>query len=145
MSRNLLLVDKKILPAYFDKVIQARQLLSTGILSEVSEACKQVGISRSTYYKYKDYVFLPEEDHSTRKAVLSMILKHRPGMLSEVLTAISKHSASIITMTQSMPIRNKASVVMTLDIHHLDLGVNDLLSELKTLVGVDRATLLDIE
>jgi chorismate mutase len=145
MSRNLLLVDRKILPAYFDKVIQARQLLNSGLLTEVSEACKQVGISRSTYYKYKDYVFLPEEDHATRKAVISMTLKHRQGILSEVLQTISAHHASIITMTQSMPIRNKASVVMTLDIHQLDLGVNELLVELKGLGGVDRATLLDIE
>lgn len=145
MSRNLLLVDKKILPAYFEKVIEARHLLTTGLLSEVSEACKQVGISRSTYYKYKDYVFLPEEDHTVRKAVISLTLKHHQGILSEVLQAISAHHASIITITQSMPIRNKASVVMTLDIHQLDLGVNELLGRLKALSGVDRASLLDIE
>ena len=54
MLSKYLLVDKAILPAYYEKVIEAKALLSSGRVKDVSEAVKEVGISRSTYYKYKD-------------------------------------------------------------------------------------------
>ncbi len=55
------IVDSSILPESFDKVIQARQLLESGKVKQVSEAVKVVGISRGTFYKYKDLVFLPKK------------------------------------------------------------------------------------
>ena len=54
MKGKYLIVDKAILPDYFEKVIEARTLLRDGKFQNVSEAVKEVGISRSTYYKYKD-------------------------------------------------------------------------------------------
>ena len=60
MSSNYLIVDKKILPSYYEKVIEARLLLESGEVREVNSAVKRVGISRSTYYKYKDYIFAPD-------------------------------------------------------------------------------------
>jgi len=145
MSQDLLLVDKKILPAFFEKVILARQLLHSGAVKEISEACKRVNISRSTYYKYKDYVFIPEEIGSTRKAVMSLLLDHTHGVLSEVLKCISDHEANVVTITQTVPIRGKASVILTLDILSLNLSLADLLSDLRSRLGVEKASLIDIE
>ena len=53
---NYLIVDKRILPDYYEKVLAAQEMLRTGAVKEVSEAARQAGISRSTYYKYKDYL-----------------------------------------------------------------------------------------
>ena len=55
MSKDYI-VDSAILPDVMDKVIEARQMLENGTVRQVSEAVKRVGISRGTYYKYKDYV-----------------------------------------------------------------------------------------
>ena len=66
------IVDSTILPDVLDKVIEARSLLQNGEVKQVSEAVKRVGISRGTYYKYKDYVFLPAQGMSERKAVISL-------------------------------------------------------------------------
>jgi chorismate mutase len=145
MSRNLLLVDKKILPDFFEKVILARQLINSGEIKEVSEACKRVNISRSTYYKYKDYVFMPEEVGPSRKAVMSLLLNHTHGVLSEVLRCISDHEANVITITQTVPIREKASVILTLDILNLNLSMADLMSALRESDGVEKVNLIDIE
>ena len=54
MLDNYLIIHKSILPDYYDKVLEVRRLLESGTVREVSQAVKQVGISRSTYYKYKD-------------------------------------------------------------------------------------------
>ena len=145
MSRNLLLVDKKILPAFFEKVILVRQLIHGGEVKDISEACKRVSISRSTYYKYKDYVFLPEEIGPVRKAILSMLLDHQHGVLSDVLRCISDHEANVITITQTVPIREKASVIMTLDILGLNISIGEFLNELRDRNGVEKINLIDIE
>ena len=54
MEKDYLIVSRKILPDYLDQVIQARDLLSSHEVSSVTEAVKKAGISRSTFYKYKD-------------------------------------------------------------------------------------------
>ena len=56
MLKDYLIVEKSALPDYFLKVVEARRLLESGACQQVSGACEQVGISRSTYYKYKDKV-----------------------------------------------------------------------------------------
>lgn len=145
MSRDLFLVDKKILPDFFEKVIQARQLITSGEVKEVSEACKRVSISRSTYYKYKDYVFMPEEVGTSRKAVMSLLLNHQHGVLSECLRCISDHEANVITITQTVPIREKASVILTLDILNLKLSMTELMNDLRSREGVEKVNLIDIE
>jgi len=145
MSRDLLLVDKKILPDFFEKVIQARTLINSGEVKEVSEACKRVSISRSTYYKYKDYVFMPEEVGPSRKAVMSLLLNHQHGVLSDVLRVISEVQANVITITQTVPIRDKASVILTLDILNLKLSITELMNDLRNLLGVEKVNLIDIE
>ena len=74
--------------------------MESGKFKEVSQAVKQVGISRSTYYKYKDYIFEPSDLNSSRKAVFSMMLDHAPGVLSALLACISECGASVLTITQ---------------------------------------------
>ena len=56
-KEKYLLVDSSILPDIYHKVIEAKRLLNSGKCSCVSDAVKRTGISRSAYYKYKDYVF----------------------------------------------------------------------------------------
>ena len=68
MLDNYLIIHKSILPEYYEKVLQARRLLEDGKVREVSQAVKQVGISRSTYYKYKDFILEPTDIAGGRKA-----------------------------------------------------------------------------
>ena len=56
MQSNYLIVDRRILPDYYEKVVQARDMLREGRVKEVSEAVKLVGISRSTYTRI---IYLP--------------------------------------------------------------------------------------
>ncbi|MFD1125194.1 ACT domain-containing protein [Lentilactobacillus raoultii] len=139
------IVDSSILPESFDKVIQARQLLESGKVRQVSEAVKIVGISRGTYYKYKDLVFLPEENMIDRKAVISLMLENRRGMLSKILQTVSESSASVLTINQNIPIHNIASIVISLDLSHLTGTVDDLLNNLKQISGASNVQLVSIE
>jgi len=139
------IVDKSILPDYFEKVIETKKILSAGTVKEVSAAVKMTGISRSTYYKYKDCIFEKEETLSERKAVFLMLLNHEKGVLSKVLTAMSESGANIIAITQSPPIAGSASVTLTCDISRLTQDVPKLLSGILEIPGVEQATLISME
>ncbi len=136
MAEKYLIVNKKILPDYLDKVIEARHLLMSCEVLTITEAVQRVGISRNTYYKYKDYVFQPEETNNQRRASLSMVLAHEAGALSAVLGSISRANASIITISQSTPVALRASVMMVLDITNLHGTIDTLIEVLKDLSQV---------
>ena len=145
MLSNYLIVHKSILPEYYEKVLAARHLMESGKCREVSQAVKQVGISRSTYYKYKDYIFEPSDMNSSRKAVFSMMLDHAPGVLSSLLACISESGASVLTITQSLPIHNKASVTISIDITDVTETVDALTARISAINGLDNLRLLAIE
>lgn len=145
MLGNFLIVNKEILPDYYEKVVEARNMINEGSVKGVSEAVKLVGISRSTYYKYKDYIFAPSENATGRKAVISLMLNHEKGILSEVLNLLSAINANILTITQSIPINKKASVVLSLDVTEMKESIEEMIVDLNKTNGVNQARLIAIE
>lgn len=130
MNDEYFYVHKSVLPDFFEKVIQVKQMLSSGEMRDVSSAVRAVGISRSTYYKYKDHVFESAEVSGSRTAVISTMLSHEPGTLSNLLAKISDAGGSIITITQSVPIHGRAEVTISLDASGLNCTVDELVTRL---------------
>ena len=145
MLDDYLMIHKSILPDYYDKVLEARRLLEDGKEKEVSQAVKAVGISRSTYYKYKDFILDSADVSGGRKAIISMLLTHEPGVLSSVLNHISAVNGSVLTITQNLPIHDRARVTITLDLATMNVSVNQLLESLAATVGVEKPKLEAVE
>lgn len=145
MLENYLIIHKSILPEYYKKVLAVRHLMESGRVHDVSQAVKEIGISRSTYYKYKDYILEPSEMAGGRKAVLSMMLAHEPGVLSALLSCISEAGASVLTITQSLPIHDRASVTISLDVSSMSCELSGLIGLVNNTPGVEQAKLLAIE
>ena len=110
-ERRFLLVDSSALPDVFLKVLQAKELLASGSVSNISTAARQAGISRSAFYKYKDYVF----DAETGREAITVIatLLDKTGALQSLLSGISAAGASVVTITQSRPENGTAQVEVT--------------------------------
>ena len=142
MADKYLVVNKKILPDFYDKVIEARNMIQSGQCKNVSEAVKQVGISRSTYYKFKDYIYLPTENSVGKKAIISCMLMHRRGVLSDVLNLLSAYYANILTINQSIPINGQAAVTISLDINDVPITIDELTEKIHDLRGVTQAKLV---
>ena len=145
MLQGYLIVEKSALPDYFEKVVEARHLLEAGKYTQVSDAVREVGISRSTYYKYKDRILDTTEVTIGRKAVLSLRLNHEAGVLSKVLNCLSACKANILTITQSLPIHDQASVLISLDISNIDKSIDTVLRALETSAGVEKVKLIAVE
>ncbi len=145
MKKDFLIVSRKILPDYLDKVIYARNLLVNHEASTITEAVQMAGISRNTFYKYKDYVYESTEDTIERKAVLSLILKNESGALSSVLKTLSDLNTSILTISQAIPIAGKANVLLSIDISEMGCEVQEMVNTLKKLPNVRNVHLDAIE
>lgn len=144
MLTKYLIVSKEILPDYYDKVIEARKLIESGKVKAVSEAVKKVGISRSTYYKYKDYIFNPSVNFG-RKATFSFILDHKKGILSNLLNIIADKKGNVLTINQDIPINDNAILTITLDVLDLFITIEQLLCDLSEIDGVSSVKLIAIE
>lgn len=145
MLKSYLIVERSALPDYFIKVVEARHLLESGACAQVSDAVREVGISRSTYYKYKDKIMEPSQLNIGRKASLMLTLSHEAGMLSRVLNAVSAFGANILTITQSLPVHGKASIMLTLDIAQMQEPAEQMIETLQAVKGVDKVRLLAVE
>ena len=145
MKGKYLIVDKAIFPDYFEKVIEARTLLRDGKFQNVSEAVKEVGISRSTYYKYKDFVFSPSDSNIGRKALISIMLEDKKGALSEILNFLYSVECNIITINQNIPINEVASIIISMDISDTKTPIEEILVNLKTVKYVVSSKLVALE
>ena len=138
-------VSGDILPDVLEQVMQARILLQSGKAKRISEAVKMVGISRGTYYKYKDAVFSFNAEQSNRKAIISMILRNEKGTLSKVLSLVSVKQVNVLAINQTIPINGIANVALTLDISDLEISIQSLVSLIEAMPMVAKADLVAVE
>ena len=109
------LVKEKAVPDVLLKVVEAKRLLDSGKAITVQEAAEQLGISRSSFYKYKDDIFPFHENNRGKTINIMLLLDDEPGLLSNVLNEIAKCKANILTIHQSIPIGGIASVTLGME------------------------------
>lgn len=142
---SFLIIDKEILPDIFKKVVEAKELLKREKVKSVTEAVKQVGISRSAFYKYKDYVYPLADGLVGKKVTLSFLLSHKTGVLSDVLQIISNSNCNILTINQESPVNNVANVNMVFDTTNMDKKIENVIREIEIVTGVERLELIAME
>ena len=145
MSSKYFVVEKSLLPPHCEKVALAKHMIADGEAKDVSDAVKKVGISRSTYYKYRDYVKEMSSVSMRKHAIISMMMVHEVGLQSTMLRVVSEYDFSIWTINQNPPVDGKANVVITLDIGDSVDSIDDLISDIKCLKGLSKVQLLGID
>ena len=135
-ERRFLLVDAEVLPEVFVKVLQAKELLASGAVSNISAAAKQAGISRSAFYKYKDAVMPFNDMMSGHIVTFQSILRDEPGVLSAILNIFAASGANILTINQSIPGNGCAAVTVGAETSGLQEPLDELLRQLNEVDGV---------
>lgn len=143
MNDEFILVHKKILPDYFEKVIKARQKIE-GDDRSITEVCKELEISRSTYYKYKDYIAYPPKN-ITKRAIFAFKVEDTPGVLSSILSYIGKCKGNILTINQDMPIHDLAYITLMVNIEKIEIRLDTLLFNLRNIENVRSVEVLGYE
>ena len=130
------LVDQKVLPQVYAKVIEAKQYIMNSEASSTSEAARMAGISRSVFYKYKDAVYPYHPKTTNRIITIQVVLYDKPGVLMALISEFYSVGANILTINQNIPVNGRALVSISARIDNMVGSTEDLLSLLKSVDGV---------
>ena len=142
---QLIVIDAQILPDVFTKVLEVKKLMAQKGEKSFASACKRIGISRSAYYKYKDFVFSYEELFDRRIVNIYLLLSDSPGVLSSVLVFLHGLDANILTVNQSIPVDGAAAVNISLRLTAESPDELDTLNSITDLNGVLEVKILSAE
>lgn len=135
-------VKKGALPEVLLKVVEANRLIDTQKAVSVQEAVDMVGISRSSYYKYKDDIFPFHDSAQGTTLTLSCQMNDEPGLLSDVLKVVAEFKANILTIHQSIPINGIASLSLSIQILATTGDVSEMIQEMEKKNGVHNVKVL---
>ena len=136
MSTEYYVISKRAVPEVLQRVVAANKFLASGAAKTVAEAASMAGISRSSYYKFKDDI---EEFHDSvagTTLTLSLDLSDETGVLADILKVIAGSNANILTIHQSIPIDGIANVSISIQVQERTEDTGLLLGRLEELHGV---------
>ena len=139
------LVDKRVLPEVFIKVMEVKQRLNTGESASVNEAVRKTGLSRSAYYTYNDSVLPFYEAASGKKVTLLRSVENFQGSLSEIIRTIAESRANILTINQNIPINGLADISISIETVSMYGTVDDIINDISKLAGVRKCMVLSRE
>ena len=141
-KKKYFVVRERAVPEVLLKVVEAKKLLDTGKVHTVNEAADQVGISRSSFYKYKEDIFEFHEHSQGTTITLTFQMEDEPGLLSDVLKIIAEFGANILTIHQSIPINGVASLSLSMQVLPTTGNVSEMLETMEKHKGVRNVKIL---
>lgn len=136
------LVREEILPEAIKKTIKVKDMLKRGEARTINEAVEKMELSRSAYYKYKDYVFPFYEASKEKIITLALLLEHKQGVLSKVLNTIAYDHGSVLTINQGIPLQGVANATISIETVELVIDLEALLDKVRMIEGVKRLEIL---
>ena len=135
-KKEFYIVDKRILPNSIQSVIKVNEIVQEERISKY-EAIKRVGISRSTYYKYKDYIKPFFEGGKEKVFSIHLSLVDKPGILARVLDIIAGEQMNILTIVQNIAIDGISRVTISIQTtENLLRKIEEMLEKISSLDSV---------
>ena len=109
------IVDETILPEAILKTAQTKELLAKNPGLTINEAVKQIGLSRSAFYKYRDGIFPFYEAVKEKIVTIQINMENEAGVLSRCLNVVAVCGANILTINQGIPSEGIARVTISFE------------------------------
>ena len=144
-KKKYFVVRERAVPEVLLKVVQAKKLLDSEKVSTVQEAAEQIGISRSSFYTYKDDIFPFHEETRGKTITFIIQMDDEPGILSVVLQTIAHFHGNILTIHQSIPINGIATLTLSVDILPGEGDAEAMIEEIESQEGIHYLKILGRE
>ncbi len=136
------IVKEEALPEVLTKVLEVKKMIECEEGISIADAVKEVGISRSSFYKYKDAI-LPFFEATKEKAItFGMKIDDEPGFLAEVLLLFRNYGMNVKTLHQTLPINRVADVTCTVSISEDSGDIRELIEDLEAKEKVHKIKIL---
>ena len=129
-------LKQKAVPEVLLKVVEAKRLLESEKAMTVQEASDRVGISRSSFYKYKDDIFPFHDNAKGRTITLVLQMDDERGLLSDILHIVAVYKANILTIHQSIPVGNLASLTLSVEVRPDTGDMSRMVEEMEAQKGI---------
>ncbi|MEG0806086.1 MAG: ACT domain-containing protein [Lachnospiraceae bacterium] len=106
---------ERAVPEVLLKVVEAKRLIDSGKALSIQEATEKVGISRSSFYKYREDIFLFHKKDQGKITTVVIQMDDIPGMFLDVLQAIAVYRINVLTIHQSISINGVANFMLSLE------------------------------
>ena len=135
-------VKQKAIPEVLLKAVEAKRRLESEKVLTIQEAVDAVGISRSSFYKYKDDIF-PFHDNSQGTTItLTFQMDDEPGILSDVLKIIAEYRANILTIQKKKLIFGFASLSLSIQVLQTTGDISRMIEQLEGQTSVHHVKIL---
>ncbi len=141
-NQRYYLVREDVLTDAMQKTLEAKQLLQNGTVASIWDAVKQVDLSRSAFYKYRDAVFPFHSIVQERILTVFIQLQDRKGTLARLLEIVSDAHCNVLTIHQTIPIQGRANVTLSLDVTSMVHELDELIRSLNQLDFVESAEVI---
>ena len=129
-------LKEKAVPEVLLKVVEAKRLIDSGKIASVQEATESVGISRSSFYKYKEDIF-PFYDNTKGKTVTFVVqMDDEQGLLSDLLHIVAVYKANILTIHQSIPVNGVATLTLSVEVKDNTGNISKMVEEIEEQDGI---------
>ena len=125
--------------------MEAKRLIDSGKIASVQEATESVGISRSSFYKYKDDIFPFHENSKGKTITMVLQMDDEPGLLSDLLHIVADYRANILTIHQTIPVNGNATVTLSVEVLSDTGNMAGMVEEIEHLKGVQNVKILGVE
>ncbi len=135
-------VRTKALPTVLKKVVEVKSILESEKGISIAEATEKAGISRSSFYKYKEDIF-PFYDSAKGKTVTLVIqMRDELGFLSKICSEISNYRANILTIHQSIPVNSIATLTVSIEVREDTSDINSMIHEIESWPNIQYVKIL---
>ena len=135
-------VKQKAVPEVLLKVVEAKRLLESERAITVQEATDKVGISRSSFYKYKDDIFPFYYNTKGKTITLVVQMDDEQGLLSDLLHVVAVYKANILTIHQSIPVNGVATLTVSVEIRPNTGNVSEMVGDMEEMDGIHYVKIL---
>ena len=135
-------LKQKAVPEVLLKVVQAKRLIESERAMTVQEATERVGISRSSFYKYKDDIFPFYDNAKGRTITLVLQMDDERGLLSDILHIVAVYKANILTIHQSIPVYNVASLTLSVEVRPDTGNISRMVEEMEEQKGIHHVKII---
>ena len=129
-------LKQKAVPEVLLKVVEAKRLIASERALTIQEATEKVGISRSSFYKYKDDIFPFYENAKGRTITMVLQMDDEQGLLSDLLHIVAVYKANILTIHQSIPVSNVATLTLSVEVRPDTGDISGMVGEMERETGV---------
>lgn len=139
------MVKKRALPDALLRVAKVNALLDSGKVKTIREAINMVGISRSSYYKYKDDIFPIQKKLEGKTITFVMEMEDSPGRLSDILHIVAMCKANVLSIHQSIPVNNIALITMSIRVLPITDDISKLFDMMEKAGGIHNLKIVSAE